>query len=120
MKRLVVVDDNQMMREFLRNFFCKDYLVDTYESAEEVMTAIRFDDIPHLMVVDYELAGLDGFELLKTLKSSGFYRRIPIFFLSGKSESDKRIACLQEGAEDFITKPFNPMELSLKIKRALN
>jgi DNA-binding response OmpR family regulator len=57
--------------------------------------------------------------LLQNLKASAYYSDIPVVFVSGKQKSDTRILCLEEGAEDFITKPFNPMELSLKVRRIL-
>jgi CheY-like chemotaxis protein len=117
---LLIVDDNLMMREFLRNYFSNKYLVKICENAEQAIAAIRFDQRPDLLLVDYEMAGMNGFELLKTLKTSGFYKDIPILFLSGNQESEIRIDCLKSGAEDFITKPFNPVELGLKVQRALN
>ncbi|MFY0686975.1 MAG: response regulator [Cyclobacteriaceae bacterium] len=120
MKNLVIVDDNLMMREFLSNYFSSSYRVTIYESAEQAITGVQGGELPDVMLIDYELSGISGYQLLKTLKTSGFYNSIPIIFLSGKAKSDAKIQCLKEGAFDFVTKPFNPVELSYRINKSLN
>lgn len=119
-KRLYIVDDNLMMREFLKNFFSKDYEVTTFDSAESALYAIDPSKKPDMLLLDYEMEGLSGFDLLRNLKTSGFYQDIPVMFLSGKQKSEIRIDCLKEGASDFICKPFNPVELDLKVKQHIN
>lgn len=119
-KRIFIVDDNMMMREFLKSYFSKEYDVTSFASAEAALYAIHPTNQPDVLLLDYEMEGLSGFELLKNLKTSGFYKDIPVLFLSGKQKSEIRIECLKEGASDFICKPFNPTELGLKVKLHLN
>lgn len=121
MKPLVyIIEDNLMMREFLMNYLREDYEIKPFEDAQEALKYITPYNQPELILLDYEMEKMDGIELLKILKSSGFYSKIPVIFLSGKTKSDYRIKSLEQGACDFITKPFNPLELKLKIDRVLN
>ena len=117
--QIFIVDDNEMMREFLSSYFGKEYGVTSFGSAEEVLGTLTPGFKPDLIIADYSMEGLDGLSLLRNLKTSGYYQEIPMIFVSGQQKSDTRIQCLEEGAEDFITKPFNPQELALKVKRIL-
>ena len=62
---------------------------------------------------------MNGDEFLAYLKRNGLYKDIPVVVLSGEESSDIRIKMLEEGAEDFILKPFNPMELKIRIRKVL-
>lgn len=119
MKTISIVDDNLMMREFLRSFLSKSYEVKTYATGQEALHAMS-ETKPDILILDQMMAGLSGLELLKAMKSSFTYNKIPVILLSGDSKSDTRIACLKAGANDFIAKPFNPEELSIRIQKALN
>lgn len=120
MKKLYIVDDNLMMREFLRSYFEKEYQVLTFESGEGVLSHIGSNAKPDLLILDHDLNGKSGTEIIKSLKASGFLNDIPVLFLSGKQKSEIRISCLQAGAKDFISKPFNPVELSIKVKQHIS
>jgi two-component system chemotaxis response regulator CheY len=120
MKTIVVVDDNLMMREFLHQLLFKHYEVITFENGTEAMAYIESNNQPDVMLLDYEMEGMNGHEILETIKSSGFFKDIPVILLSGKKTSETRIACLKSGAKDFISKPFNPAELKLRIENAMN
>lgn len=120
MKTLYIVDDNLMMREFLKSYFQKDYQVNLFASGEEALAYMTPTNIPDLLLLDYELEGISGSETMKSLKASGFYKNIPVLFLSGKQKSEIRIQCLEAGAKDFISKPFNPVELGIKVKQHIS
>jgi CheY-like chemotaxis protein len=117
--QIFIVDDNEMMREFLSSYFGQEYDVTSFDSAEDVLSSLTPGFKPDLIIADYSMEGLDGLALLRNLKTSGYYQDIPVVFVSGQQKSDTRIQCLEEGAEDFVTKPFNPQELALKVKRIL-
>lgn len=118
-KRLLIIDDNPMMGGFLSHMFGKEYEVMWCSNAEEAMAWLRERNIPDLIICDYELTGITGCEFLTQTKNTSFYKDIPVIMLSGNSNSENRIKCLQAGAEDFVIKPFNPTELSLKVENAL-
>ena len=120
MKTLAIVDDNLMMREFLRQLLSKHYEVKTFDNGAQVMSYLTSNENPDALLLDYDMEDMNGKEILEIIKSSGFYNEIPVIFLSGIKQSETRIACLESGAKDFILKPFNPIELELRIQNAIN
>jgi len=120
MKKIFIVDDNEMMRAFLENFFEKNYEVVSFASGEEALASLHTQTKPDLLLLDFELEGISGYDTMKSLKASELFKDVPVMFLSGKQKSEIRIVCLKAGAADFISKPFNPMELSLKIEKHLS
>ena len=120
MNSVLVVDDNSMMCEFLKNLLSKDYEVTTCSSANEALEVIEGDNPPHLILLDYLLDMGNCINFLQYLSTSEFYKHIPVLILSGKQKSEIRINCLEAGAKDFLTKPFNPIELQLRIKNLIN
>jgi len=75
--------------------------------------------IPDLVVIDLNMPEFDGFEFLKSMRLSAYFEDVPVVVLSGEESSRDRIECLRLGANDYITKPFNPEELSLRIDNLL-
>ena len=116
---ILIIEDNIMMRKFLSHFFGKSYTVVSKQSAEEALIWLDERNCPDLIISDYQLPGMNGFELLERLQVSGFYQKIPFLILSEKGNSENRIKCLEAGATDFIVKPFNPVELELKVNRII-
>ena len=117
--QLLIIDDNKMMRQFLAHLFGKKKQVAVASSAEEAIGWLETHDHPDAIIVDYNLEGISGFDLLERLKLSDAYQGIPIVVISGNGLSDNRIRCLQAGAADFVVKPFNPTELELKVDRLI-
>lgn len=74
---------------------------------------------PALIVLDLMLPGLDGFEVCRLLRRDAVTAAIPIIFLTARAEELDRIVGFELGAEDYVTKPFSPRELMLRIKRVL-
>ena len=74
---------------------------------------------PELIVLDVMLPGFDGFEICRRLRCNEATASIPVIFLTARTEELDRIVGLELGAEDYVTKPFSPRELILRIKRAL-
>jgi DNA-binding response OmpR family regulator len=109
-----------MMRAFLEEVLAKDFTVQTFENGAEAMSFYETNEQPDVMLLDYEMEGMNGKQVLELMKSSGFYKDLPIVLLSGQKKSETRISCLALGAKDFITKPFHPQELVLRINNALN
>ena len=62
---------------------------------------------------------MNGYEFLKYLKASSLYQNIPVIILSSMENSGERIHMLEEGADDFILKPFNPQELKIRVRNLL-
>src|SRR3990167_1552879 len=85
----------------------------------ETALALARQKPPDLIILDLMLPGMDGTEVCKTLKQEGATRRIPIIILSAKGEEMDRVIGLELGAADYVTKPFSPRELILRVKAVL-
>ena len=117
-KKILVIDDEMTMRALLEILLGKQYEVHAVGSAIEALTWLD-RNLPDLIISDIQMPDLDGFGFLKTVREKGYTRNTPIIMLSGKLESKERIKCYQLGAQDYLTKPFNPEELEEVIKKNL-
>jgi two-component system phosphate regulon response regulator PhoB len=90
-------------------------------NAENGPEAIRraHEDAPSLIVLDIMLAGMNGLEVCKLLKADSATSQIPLIMLTAKAEEPDRITGLELGADDYMTKPFSPRELVLRVKSVL-
>jgi two-component system phosphate regulon response regulator PhoB len=88
------------------------------ESAEQALQMIA-NVLPDLILLDWMLPGASGIDVAKRLRGHERTRNIPIIMLSARSEEDDKLLGLETGADDYITKPFSPRELSARIKAVL-
>jgi len=117
--RILIVEDDRDVGEMLERYF-------TYQGYE-ILYALRGGDaldlcrqkLPDLVVLDIMLPDMDGYEVCTQLRSSLRTSHIPIIFLTQKDERSDRIAGLELGADDYITKPFDMEELGLRVQNAL-
>ena len=114
---ILVVDDDDGIRYLVKKYLNENnFLVttsDSAENAEEKTSIIKFD----LIVLDVMMTGKSGLEFIKDNKSK---IDTPIILLTAKGESEDRVGGLEIGADDYIPKPFEPKELTLRIKNILN
>jgi two-component system phosphate regulon response regulator PhoB len=91
-------------------------------SARDGTTALQKarDELPALVVLDLMLPGMDGTEVCRQLKAGSQTAQIPVIMLTAKAEEVDRIVGLELGADDYVTKPFSPRELVLRIKKILS
>lgn len=118
-KQILAVDDDSSIRELLEFLLRSHYDVITKKDGMEAMLWLSDGNIPDLIITDVDMPRLNGYEFFKNVRRSGFYRDIPIMVLSGLENSKLIITCLQQGADDYILKPFNPDSLYAKINRVL-
>ncbi|MFD0988929.1 PleD family two-component system response regulator [Mariniflexile jejuense] len=117
-KKILVVDDELSICLLLENFLSKDYEVISIHDAVEALKWLD-DNIPDLIISDIQMSNMDGFQFLTLVRQRGFTKHTPIIMLSGRSESKERIKCYRLGAQDYLTKPFNPEELDEIVKKNL-
>jgi DNA-binding response OmpR family regulator len=115
-KKILVIDDEIAIRTLLEKFLSNQYEVTAMGNGQEALCWLQAGNIPDLMLVDLEMPSMDGIQFLQQVKSSGFFRDIPVMMLSGVDSSVERVKCLKAGALDFMIKPFNPEELTIKIE----
>src|SRR5712691_9491235 len=113
---LLIVDDDRRIRDLLSRFLRGEgYRVTTAETAADArakLDGLKFD----LLVLDVMMPGETGFDLAKAIRTSS---AVPILMLTARAEKESRIAGLEIGADDYVAKPFEPRELSLRIANIL-
>jgi DNA-binding response OmpR family regulator len=117
MDHILVVDDEPaivtVVRERLEG---EGFLVQAVASGEEALAHLNADPAD-LVVLDVMLPGIDGLEVLRRLRAAG--DRVPVVLLTAKDEDVDKIIGLELGADDYLVKPFNPRELSARIRALL-
>jgi DNA-binding response OmpR family regulator len=117
-KKILVVDDETSICLLLENFLSLDYHVITISNGEEALMWLE-GNLPDLIISDIQMTNMDGFEFLTKVRKRGFTKHTPFVMLSARAESKERIKCYQLGAQDYLTKPFNPEELEEVVKKNL-
>lgn len=117
--RIFVVDDDIELADMLSAFFGgQGYEVSTEGWGETAIPRIQRDQ-PDVILLDIHLPDIDGYEICRLLRQSQRSRYIPIIFLTSRRERNDRLAGLELGAVDYITKPFDIQELRLRVRNAL-
>lgn len=116
-KRILAVDDEKHILRLVQiNLEKAGYEVVTASNGREAIERVR-EQLPNLIVMDVMMPEMDGFEALKTLKSDPETKRIPVIMLTAKAQDADVFHGWQSGADLYLTKPFNPMELLTFVKR---
>ncbi|MBP5892182.1 MULTISPECIES: response regulator [Streptomyces] len=112
---LVVEDDPQLVRALIINLQARQYGVD---AAPDGATALRLAAArqPDVVLLDLGLPDMDGVEVIKALRA---WTRVPIMVLSARQASEEKVAALDVGADDYITKPFSMDELLARLRAAV-
>lgn len=115
-EKIVVVDDEKEIADLVEVYLQNDnYDVRKFYNGEEALESI-WKEPPDLAVLDVMLPDLDGFSLCKKIREKYYF---PIIMLTAKEEPADKIAGLTFGADDYITKPFNPLELTARVRTQL-
>ncbi len=118
--RILVVEDDFDISNMLRIYFSGlGYEVQVAPRGEEALQLTR-KQLPQLIVLDIMLPDIDGYEVCRRLRSTTRTSHIPIIFLTQKDERSDKIAGLELGADDYITKPFDIEELKLRVKNQID
>ena len=117
--KILIVEDDPYMQIILKEFLSATYEIEICSTGIDAISFLQNGNVPDLILSDYNIPQLTGLELIDQIKASDFFSSIPIIILSGEESSEKRIKCLDMGADDFIVKPFNPAELAARIRVVL-
>jgi two-component system phosphate regulon response regulator OmpR len=113
---ILIIDDDKRLRELLKKYLSekkfKIYLCGDFISSKEVLDYFFFD----LIIVDRMMPSGDGIDLIKIIKEK---KNIPVILLTAMGEPENKIEGLKIGADDYLSKPFEPEELYLRIKKLL-
>ncbi|MCI6820172.1 MAG: response regulator transcription factor [Clostridiales bacterium] len=116
MYNILICDDEKDIVSALKIYLASDdyNLYEAYDGREAI-EIIEKNDI-HLILLDIMMPGMDGMQVLNTIRRE---RNTPVIFLTAKSEDTDKILGLNVGADDYVTKPFNPVELLARVKSQL-
>ncbi|WP_310378851.1 two-component regulator propeller domain-containing protein [Flavobacterium sp.] len=111
---ILIIDDNKDILDYLKDFLSDSYTIFMAENGNEGFK-IASSEIPDLILSDIMMPGKDGITLCKELKAQIITSHIPIILLTARSSAVYEIQGLQTGADDYITKPFNPIIIKARI-----
>ncbi len=118
-ERLLIIEDDEDILELLRHNLTKEgYAVETAADGEQGLDRAK-DQPPNLVLLDLMLPGIDGLQVLKSLRAESRTAFLPIIILTAKGEEADVITGLELGADDYITKPFSPSVLLARIRAVL-
>ena len=116
---ITIIEDDESIREMLRYYFHSvGYGVEDFESGEDYFQAVH-DVQPDLYILDIMLPGMDGLEILRRLRGAPDTAHIPVIMLTARTAELDRGKGLEQGADDYVVKPFGIMELQARVKAVL-
>jgi len=115
---LLIVDDDTSNLRMLIHILQEDYTIYTAKNGEEALNKAAIS-LPDLILLDIILPNIDGYEVLARLRESDDTKEIPVIFITGLSESSSEEKGLQLGAVDYVTKPFNPAVVRIKVRHQI-
>ena len=117
---VLVVDDDALNRRLLTATLAREGLrTSSATDGDEALSAIR-DGQPDVVLLDIEMPGIDGFEVLERIKADQNTRHLPVIMISGLDDTESVVRCLEIGADDFLPKPFDAAILRARINAGLD
>ena len=115
-KRVLIVDDDKKLRELLTEYLEEfGFQVSTRSDGRRILSAIK-TETPDIIILDIMMPHKDGFEILREIQTAF---SVPVIMLTARGEDADRIVGLELGADDYLSKPFNPRELLARIRAVL-
>jgi len=119
-KRILIVDDEPNIVNLVKLSLNQEkYDINEAYSTRDAMKAVK-NRIPDIVVLDLMMPGVNGYEFCQALRGNPETKNIPVLILSAKSQMDDKLHAIDVGADDYVTKPFDPTELVRRIKLNLN
>ena len=119
-KKVLIVDDKEQIAKILFAYLHQDYECFYMQNTPQAIEWLSRGNMPDLIISDIRMPEMRGDEFLAYLKLNELFKQIPVVMLSSEDSTSERIRLLEEGAEDYIVKPFNPQELKIRIKKILD
>ncbi|GAA0545873.1 two-component regulator propeller domain-containing protein [Chitinophaga japonensis] len=117
-RSILLIDDNAEIREYLQQLFAAQFILYEADNARDGFALVQ-KHLPDLVISDIQMEGMDGVELCARIKQTDSLSHIPVILLTSASSADTQIKGLAEGADDYITKPFEKELLLAKVDNIL-
>ncbi|MEG0814522.1 MAG: response regulator [Mucinivorans sp.] len=118
-KTIIIVDDKVTIAKIIAAYLSNEYNFEYFNNPIPCLERLAAGPNPDLIISDILMPIMRGDIFLDRLKGNEQLKDIPVIMLSSEDSSSERIRLLQNGAEDYIVKPFNPLELKIRIKKIL-
>ncbi len=118
MNILMVEDDEDIAELVAYNLERQGWSTQVFHNGSEGLEAIR-STLPDMVILDIMLPGMDGLDIYRAMKAGEATKGIPVLFLTARAQLEDRLEGLQLGADDYMTKPFSPKELVLRVRNIL-
>jgi len=118
-KKILIIDDKESIAKIISIYLSPDFDLVWFENPIKAIAWLQEGNIPDLIISDIKMPEMRGDEFLHFLKSSEIFKYIHVIMLSGEDSTTERIRLLSEGADDYILKPFNPLELKVRVKKII-
>ena len=118
--QVLIVDDNEPNRDMLaRRLRRKDFSLSMAANGREALSMVK-ENLYDLILLDIMMPEIDGYTVLKQLKADPILHKIPVIMISAIEEMDSVMQCMEIGADDYLTKPFDPDMLKAAVNRCLS
>lgn len=117
--QILIVDDKPEIAKVIKIQMSAEYDTVYFPNPIKALVWMHEGHIPDLIISDVYMPEMNGIQFIQHLKISSMFSSIPIIVLSSMENSGERIKLLENGAEDFILKPFNPQELKIRVRNTL-
>ena len=117
MKQILLVDDKPSIAKVLSVYLHEEFDFVYQEDPLKAIEWLQAGNYPDLVITDIRMPHMTGDDFLRYLKTNELLKSIPVIILSSEESTSERIRLLEEGAADYILKPFNPRELQVRIKK---
>ncbi len=119
MKKILLVDDKATIGKVAAIYLGKEYDFTYLENPVKAIEWLQQGNVPDLIISDIRMPEMMGNEFLYYLKKNELFKSIPVMILSSEESTTERIKLLEAGAADYVLKPFNPLELKVRIKKII-
>ena len=118
-KKVIILDDKETIAKVISIYLMTEYDCIWLQNGLEGIKWLQEGNTPDLIISDIRMPEMRGDDFLEWIKQNELFRHIPVIMLSSEDSTSERIRLLEEGAEDYIVKPFNPMELKIRVKKII-
>lgn len=116
---LLIVDEDRFVANILRQTLKTDFTLTSVNNGIEAINWLEKGNKTDFIITELAMNHLDGRELIRIVRRSNLFNHIPIMVLSEIEDSSTRIECLENGADGYLAKPFNPIEVKAKARAIL-
>ncbi|HCT94906.1 MAG TPA: two-component system response regulator [Rikenellaceae bacterium] len=119
-KKVLIVDDKPTIAKVIQVYISEIFDCIYFEDPIRAIAWLTEGNLPDLIISDLNMPNMSGIDFLDYIKKNDLFRSIPFVVLSSEDSTSQKIELLEKGADDYISKPFNPMELKVRLKKLVS